>query len=154
MEYLKEYASNIIIISILATIFDILAPDGKSKKYITMVLGLIVMLCVMHPFKAATDIKKNFFNIPTFEIEEIVSLTPKNLIADKFEENLALEIIRKVKEKKNNDINCIVTTERNENGEITGIKKVEITPYNEADADYISSEFGIDKNILKGDSHD
>lgn len=154
MEYLKEYASNIIIISILATIFDILAPDGKSKKYVTMVLGLIVMLCVMQPFKAITDVKKNFFNIPTFEMEETDSKAPKNLVADKFEENLALEIIRKVKEKQNSDIDCSITTERNENGEITGIKKVEITPYSETDADYISSEFGIDKNILKGDGYD
>lgn len=154
MEYLKEYATNIIIISILATIFDILAPDGKSKKYVTTVLGLIVMLCVMRPFKAITDVKKNFFDIPTFEMEETYSFSPKNLIADKFEENLAAEIKRKVKEKTDSDIDCTVTTERNETGEITGIESVEIKPYNETDADYISSEFGVDKNIVKGDGYD
>lgn len=154
MEYLKEYASNIIIISILTTIFEIITPDGKNKKYITTVLGLVVMLTVMRPITMIANIKGNFFNIPSFEIEESATSYGTNFIADKFEENLAFKISQKVSENLKSKVDCTVKTARNENGEITEIESIEIIPYSETTADYIVREFGIDKNILKGENND
>ena len=70
MNYLKEYASNIVIISVLSTVFEIIIPEGKNKKIASVVIGLVVMLTIMEPLKHITT--SNFSkNLPSFEISSL-----------------------------------------------------------------------------------
>lgn len=154
MEYLKEYASNIIIISMLSTVFQILLPDGKQKKYVTLIIGLVVMLVVMKPLEMITEIKNNFFEMPHFEIETQSDYLEKNLVADRFEKDLALTIKEKVKENMGENIDCFVEVGRNEEGQITEIEKVDIRPYSENLVNYICEEFGIAGSVIKGEKND
>ncbi|MBR2499520.1 MAG: stage III sporulation protein AF [Clostridia bacterium] len=154
MEYLKEYASNIIIISMLSTVFQILLPDGKQKKYVILIIGLVVMLVVMKPLEMITEIKNNFFEMPHFEIETQSDYLEKNLVADRFEEDLALTIKEKVKENMGENIDCFVEVGRNEEGQITEIEKVDIRPYSENLVNYICEEFGIAGSVIKGEKND
>ncbi|MBR6646708.1 MAG: stage III sporulation protein AF [Clostridia bacterium] len=154
MEYLKEYASNIIIISMLSTVFQILLPDGKQKKYVILIIGLVVMLVVMKPLEMITEIKNNFFEMPHFEIETQSDYLEKNLVADRFEKDLALTIKEKVKENMGENIDCFVEVGRNEEGQITEIEKVDIRPYSENLVNYICEEFGIAGSVIKGEKND
>lgn len=153
MEYLKEYASNIVIISVLSTIFEIIIPEGKNKKTAGVVIGLVVMLTVMDPLKHIIQIKSgNLF--PAFEIEESDTDYEKNLVADVFEENLAITIEEKTKETLQRDITCKVITSRNDVGEITEIESVNINPFDDETANFIEKEFGFHEGLVKGEKND
>ena len=153
MEYLKEYASNIVIISVLSTIFEIVIPEGKNKKVATIVIGLVVMLTVMEPLKYITTLNRDI-DFPTFEIEESFEDYEENLVADVFEENLAQSIKDKVRDSLNKNILCDVSVLRNEAGEIIDIESVIISPYDDETALFIESEFAIEYSLIEGERHD
>ena len=152
MTYLKEYATNIVIISVLATIFEIIIPEGKNKKAASVVIGLVVMLTVMEPIAHITEITQNH-NFPTFTIEESYKNYDKSLVSDVFEENLATAIKEKVSEKFEKDIDCKVSTARNEHGEITEIESVEISSSDDAVISFIKTEFSLSEITVKGDAN-
>ncbi len=153
MSFLKEYAQNIVIISVLATIFETLIPTGKNKKVAEITIGLIVMLTIMSPLKKITQLK-NVGTFPTFEVEESFPSYEKNIIADVFEENLANSISEKTFQNFGRSISCDVITSRNEEGIITEIEKIFISPYDEETAHFIEKEFSFDFSIIKGDNND
>ena len=153
MSFLKEYAQNIVIISILATIFEIIIPEGKNKKVATVAIGLVVMLTVMTPLKSIAHLNINN-KLPSFKVDESFTHYEKNIVADVFEENLAASIAEITAENLNKNISCKITTLRNDSGEITEIQSVIITPYEEETAHFIEKEFSFDFNIIKGDSND
>jgi len=153
MEYLKEYASNIVIISVLSTIFEIIIPEGKNKKVAGVVIGLVVMLTVMDPLKFITKLNKAP-DFPSFEIEASFQGYEENLIADVFEENLALAIEDKVKENLNKNISCSVSVLRNDAGEIMKIESITISPYDDKTATFIQNEFAFEQELIKGEKDD
>lgn len=153
MIFLKEYAKNIVIISILATIFEILIPEGKHKKVACVSIGLIVMLTVMEPLEAIANLKNRDVFL-TFAIEESFPSYEKNIIADVFEENLANAIKEKVHETFNKNISCAVATSRGPDGIITEINSINILPYDEETAHFIAKEFGFDFTVIRGDKND
>lgn len=153
MSFLKEYAQNIVIISILATIFEIIIPEGKNKKVAGITIGLVVMLTVMNPLKSLAQLNI-YSKFPSFKVEENFSSYEKNIIADVFEENLATSIIEKTEEKLGKKISCRVITLRNESGEITEIESIYITPYDEETSYFIENEFSFDSSIIKGENND
>ena len=153
MEYLKEYASNIVVVSILSTIFEIILPEGKNKKIVCVVIGLVVMLAIMSPLNYITQITGSSF-FPIFEVDESFPTYEKNLVADVFENNLATAIKEKTKESLKKDISCEVLTSRNDAGEITEIESVKIIPFDDEVALFIETEFGLDARIIKGEDND
>ena len=153
MNYLKEYASNIVIISVLSTIFEIIIPEGKNKKVATIVIGLVVMLTVMEPLKHITALNNNI-DFPTFEIEESFEGYEENLVADVFEENLAKTIKDKVRETLRKNIFCSVSVTKNETGEAMYIECVTISPYDDETATFIENEFGIEQSLIEGEKND
>lgn len=153
MNFLKEYARNIVVISVLATIFEIIVPEGKNKKITVLAIGLVVMLTVMSPIEKITKFKQDI-TFPSFDIEESFPSYEKNIVADVFEENLANSICEKTAENLNKNISCTVKTSRNEEGEITEIESVLISPYDEETAHFIEKEFSLDFSIIKGDNDD
>ena len=153
MLFLKEYAKNIVIISILATVFEILIPEGKHKKVACISIGLAVMLTVMAPLEAIANFKnKDVF--PKFSIEESFPSYEKNIIADVFEENLSGAIIEKVENSLNKNISCKVTTARDADGAITAIESIVISPFDEETAHFIAKEFSFAFLDIKGDKND
>ncbi|MBE7028102.1 MAG: hypothetical protein E7407_03600 [Ruminococcaceae bacterium] len=153
MNFLKEYAHNIVVISVLSTIFEIIIPEGKNKKVTVLAVGLVVMLTVMSPLEKITKFKHDI-TFPSFSINESFPSYEKNIVADVFEENLSNSISEKTAQNLNKSISCTVKTSRNEEGEITEIKSVFISPYDEETAYFIEKEFSLDFNIIKGDNND
>lgn len=57
IEAISSWAEQIIIAIIIATIFEMIIPDCKNKKYVKTVIGLYILFTILSP------IIKNFSNI-------------------------------------------------------------------------------------------
>lgn len=49
ISWIKEWAQGIIIAVIIATIFEMLLPDNKNKKYINTVIGVYILFSIISP---------------------------------------------------------------------------------------------------------
>ncbi len=52
LEFLRGWIINIVTISIILILFEIIIPSGKIKKIITLVSGFILLIAVINPFIA------------------------------------------------------------------------------------------------------
>lgn len=50
MGFLREWILNIVVTMIFVTIVEILMPSGSTRKYISLVIGLMVMFVIISPF--------------------------------------------------------------------------------------------------------
>ncbi len=50
LEFLRSWIINIVIISIVLILFEIVIPSGKIKKIITLVSGFVLLIAVVNPF--------------------------------------------------------------------------------------------------------
>ena len=44
IEWLKDWANQIIVAIVIAIIFELIIPNGKNKKYIKMVINLVMII--------------------------------------------------------------------------------------------------------------
>ena len=49
IEWLKNWANQIIVAIVIAIIFELIIPNGKNKKYIKMVINLYVLFVLLNP---------------------------------------------------------------------------------------------------------
>ena len=50
ISFLKNWIEQIVISVIIVSIFELLIPNGKIKKYIKVVLGIYIIFCIISPF--------------------------------------------------------------------------------------------------------
>ena len=50
IEFLSNWIEQIAITIIIVSIFELILPDGKLKKYIKIILGVYVVFCIISPF--------------------------------------------------------------------------------------------------------
>ncbi|MHB8063075.1 MAG: stage III sporulation protein AF [Ruminiclostridium sp.] len=60
LEFLRSWIINIVTISIILILFEIIIPSGKIKKIINLVSGFIILIVVINPF---LTLKNNGFNL-------------------------------------------------------------------------------------------
>jgi len=63
IDFIKTWANQIIVAVIIATIFEMILPNGKNKKYIKMVIGIYVLFTLIQPI--ASKLTGNEFTIST-----------------------------------------------------------------------------------------
>ena len=143
MSFLSDYAEAIIAVSVLSVIFEMILPAKRYRKYITMVIGLIIMSIIISPISIFfSDFEKFTFEKEDFIYEE-ESFNPKLLVVDEFRKNLEAEIEKGVEEHFLCDFNCRIEFTLNDNGEILQIDKAEIYPYTDEIANFIHNNFGV-----------
>ena len=49
MDWISDWAGGIIIAVIIGTVIEMILPEGKSKKYIKMVIGIYVLFTIVSP---------------------------------------------------------------------------------------------------------
>ena len=90
MEIIVQWVTQIILFIILATIIDLLIPTGTMKKYIKLVVGLILILILLNPifYILNTDMKsllsKSFHQIENAtrysdSVENLMELQKKEI---------------------------------------------------------------------------
>jgi stage III sporulation protein AF len=60
LEFLRSWIINIVTISIILILFEIIIPSGKIKKIINLVSGFIILIAVINPF---LTLKSQDFNL-------------------------------------------------------------------------------------------
>lgn len=63
IDFIKTWANQIIVSVIIATIFEMIIPNGNNKKYIKMIIGIYVLFTIIQPITSKLTGKK--FEIST-----------------------------------------------------------------------------------------
>ena len=138
---LADYTQNIAMIIIFTTFVNLIMPSGDFKKYIKMVLGLIVIITILGPINSIlfknkpsyTDILKRYqleIEQTTVQSESGMFLeTQKDIILDNYREKLIPQMIEIVE--KGNKVAVVALTidfnqetTSNEFGKIIGIDMI------------------------------
>ncbi|MBE7034591.1 MAG: hypothetical protein E7402_00505 [Ruminococcaceae bacterium] len=149
MKIFTSYITSIIIISIIALVLENLIPGTSSKKYIRIVIGLLVMLVILHPLQNLPHYSSQLA-IPHLYIDEhsFEGLSPRPYIAETFERRLALSISQEVYSHFGKSVSCRVHCIVNEAGQITGIHRVLLEPHSAEIAAFVSEKFGFEEDIV------
>jgi len=75
-EAVKGWVSNIIAVILFVSIVEIILPDGKIRKYVNLVAGVLVVLIIVSPIVSAfnKDIQIEMFEMKTNELPPIEEL--------------------------------------------------------------------------------
>jgi len=56
---INSWAKGIILAIIIATIIEIILPEGNNKKYIKTIIGIYILFVMIHPFISTNKININ-----------------------------------------------------------------------------------------------
>lgn len=131
INFLKNWASQIIVALIIATIFEMILPNGNNKKYIKMIIGLYVLFTIIQP--VLTKITGNNLEIANLNYEKyfdksILETSSQDfdnnnskLIEQAYIDNIKNDIKIKIKQKGYEVVNCIISIISNEKSQEYGV---------------------------------
>lgn len=85
IDFIKTWANQIIVAVIIATIIEMLLPNGNNKKYIKMVIGLYVLFTIIQPITKSITGKS--LEISSFNYEKYFNKEISENYSQDFEEN-------------------------------------------------------------------
>lgn len=137
IEFLTHWILNIVTLSIIIVILEILIPKGKTKKFINLISGFILLIAIINPF---TGIVNKGIDLKDFQIVDTNMINRKEIEENsKILKEKQTQQITEVYRKK--VINQIIETV----GEIKGISGVKADVI--INDDYKSNNFGYIKRI-------
>ena len=153
IDFIKIWANQIIVAVIVATIFEMILPNGNNKKYIKMVIGIYVLFTLIQPI--ASKITGNEFTISTnyekYFDEDILETSSQNfednnskLIEQAYIDNIKNDVQAKIEQKGYKVAGCnidIITTEEN----YGAIENIVLRIRNKEKDENISNKIEIDK---------
>lgn len=144
LEFLRSWIINIVTISIILILFEIIIPTGKIKKLINLVSGFILLIAVINPF---LTLKNQDFNLSENSLAD-------SYYIDKKEIENSNKVFKDTQMKQISEIykNKLVDTIQQEIRKIGGVSGSNVTI--EINEDYTSDKFGeINKvyvELIKG----
>lgn len=149
MEFLNEYAISIITVSVLGILLESILPEGSNKKYISVLIGLLIMLVILNPLTKLPHYGETF-SIPHLTLTDADLTLPKSksYIADTFEKKLSLSITETIRSAFGKTVNCRVRCEVNEGGQITRIAQIHVDPYDHEIGAKIAATYGFEEDII------
>ena len=137
ISFLRTWANQIIVALIIATIFEMILPNGNSKKYVKMVIGLYVLFTMIQP--VVTKISGNNLEIVNFNYqkyfdESVLETSSQDfddnnskLIEQAYIDNIKNDIQIKIKEKGYEVISCNINILKDTNASNYGaIQSIQI----------------------------
>ena len=132
-DYLKMVIAAVICVSLICGIL----PREGAGKYAGFAAGLIVIAIVVSPlFKLSGTLNLQLSDIETQEL----SVKGASYLMDEFEKTLSVRIAEKLKTETGRSFQVTVEGKTDENGEITGVTRVGLSPYS-ADFAKIVAEY-------------
>ena len=128
VEWLNNWAQGIIVSVIIATIIEMILPNGSSKKYVKVVVGIYILFTIISPI--ITKFSSNNFNIndilDTKAYEEQMAKSDEDIskkieennnrtIKDIYQSNLESDIKAKLKDKGYEVLNTYIQIRDDEN---------------------------------------
>ena len=130
IEILSSWAKGLGITIVIVSIFEMLLPNNRTKKYIRMVLGVYVIFNIVSPLIKNKDV----FNFNNIDLEEYTSVETSSVnqtsmnerIKKLYSEELEKDITKKIKEKGYEVKKCKVRVQIADDEEETKINKIKL----------------------------
>lgn len=130
IEILSSWAKGLGITIVIVSIFEMLLPNNRTKKYIRMVLGVYVIFNIVSPLIKNKDV----FNFNNIDLEEYTSVETSSVnqtsmnerIKKLYSEELDKDITKKIKEKGYEVKKCKVSVQIADDEEETKINKIKL----------------------------
>ena len=130
IEFFSSWAKQIGVTIVIVSIFEMLLPNNKTKKYIRMVLGVYIIFNLISPLIQ----NKEIFNLDNIDLENYKSIETSTIdqtsmderIKELYEEELKKDIVKKLEEKGYKITKCKVNAQISNNEEETKINKIEL----------------------------
>lgn len=130
IEILSSWAKGLGITIVIVSIFEMLLPNNRTKKYIRMVLGVYVIFNIVSPLIKNKDV----FNFNNIDLEEYTSVETSSVnqtsmnerIKKLYSEELEKDITKKIKEKGCEVEKCKVSVQIADDEEETKINKIKL----------------------------
>ena len=148
VEWLNNWAQGIIVAVIIATIIEMILPNGSSKKYVKVVVGLYILFTIISP--AIKKFTSKDFNVNDLldtkayeeqmaksdeEISKKIEENNNRTIKDIYQSNLKSDIKAKLKDKGYDVLSTYIQIRDDENYTIEfislSVDKEETTPNTE-----------------------
>ena len=134
IDFLREWIEQIAVAVIIASIFEIILPEGKTKKYIKMILGVFIVFNMISPFVNRSALYEfNVNDIVGNYMQEITvdDTGTKQSIDDKVEEmyieELEKDIVKTVEEQGYIVYDCEIEAVVYSDEKEAGISKINIS---------------------------
>jgi len=128
IDFISDWAEQVVLAVIIATILEMLLPQSKNKKYIKMVIGIYILFCIISPFiKNSNSFSVEDIDLSKYYIEENVEVNQESMdkrLQELYLEELEQDITKKVEEFGYKVIKCDVKAILDSNNENAGINKV------------------------------
>lgn len=100
IEFLSSWAKSLGVTIVIVSIFEMLLPNNKTKKYIRVILGIFILFNIISPFIN----NKNKLSLTSIDIENYINTKNEtinqtsmdNRIQDLYEQELEKDIIDKI----------------------------------------------------------
>lgn len=130
IEFLSSWAKGLGVTIVVVSIFEMLLPNNKTKKYVRMVLGVYVIFNIISPFIQNKEVL-NFddFDLEVYQYVETTSVNQTSMderIKQLYEEKLEKDITQKIEEKGYEVTKCKVEAQIANDEEETQINKITV----------------------------
>jgi len=101
---INSWAKGIILAIIIATIIEIILPEGNNKKYIKTIIGIYILFVMIHPFISTNKININSIihdtagKVDEYKTEDL-TLETNQYIESTYKNKIQEDIKEKVKNK-------------------------------------------------------
>ena len=133
IEFLKDWTNQIIIAVIVATIVEMLLPNGNNKKYIKMIIGIYVLFNIIQPLLSkftGNNLNLSSFNYRDYFDESILGTSTQEfehnnskLIKQAYIDNIKEDVKVKIKQKGYEVVSCNLDIIDRENQDTYGTIK-------------------------------
>lgn len=134
IEFLSGWAQNLGVVIVIVSIFEMILPNNKTKKYIRVVLGIFVMFNIISPFiKNKDKLSSVSIDLENYTTEQNVTVDQTSMdkrIQDLYEKELEKDIKNKIEEQgykvASCKVNATILENENSNSEENTIQKIKL----------------------------
>lgn len=134
IEFLSGWAKNLGVVIVIVSIFEMILPNNKTKKYIRVVLGIFVMFNIISPFiKNKDKLSSVSIDLENYTTEQNVAVDQTSMdkrIQDLYEKELEKDIKNKIEEQgykvASCKVNATILENENSNSEENTIQKIKL----------------------------
>lgn len=156
IKFINSWAQGIILAVIIATIIEIILPEGKNKKYVKTVIGVYILFTIIYPlinkFTKNTLIENTTKQMSTYQENNSLKIDTDKYIESTYKKKIEEDIRKRANEKNLNItlLNVYIETEdENRYGMLNSlVMKVEKNETSKKNNDVNQiKEISISKNV-------
>ena len=108
IKFINSWAQGIILAVIIATIIEIILPEGNNKKYVKTVIGIYILFTIVYPLITKISDKNinlnSIINSTTKEMSKydnnnLITIETNSYIENVYKEKIEEDIKQKIEEK-------------------------------------------------------